>query len=62
MPNKENTAELNKRRSRNALWCLFIGDAPAMPAHWYYNVGNIVKNFDGGIRGYVDPPHPHPES
>ena len=33
-----------------------------MPAHWYYNLDNILKVFDGGIHGYVDPPHPHLES
>ncbi len=33
-----------------------------MPAHWYYRTENIVKDFNGGISGYVDPPHPHPES
>jgi ADP-ribosylglycohydrolase len=50
------------RRLQNALWGLFIGDALAMPAHWYYKLDNIPKVFDGGIRGYVDPPHPHLES
>ena len=62
MDNTHNSIEIKKRRLKNALWGLFIGDALAMPAHWYYNTGNIVKDFDGGIRGYVDPPHPHPES
>jgi hypothetical protein len=33
-----------------------------MPAHWYYNTDNIAKDFDGGLRGYAAPPHPHPES
>ncbi len=54
--------EFRKRRLRNALWGLFIGDALAMPAHWYYNIENIPKAFGGEIRGYVDPPHPHEES
>ena len=51
-----------QQRLRNALWGLFIGDALAMPAHWYYNTDNISSVFDGGVRGYVDPPHPHLES
>jgi ADP-ribosyl-[dinitrogen reductase] hydrolase len=51
-----------RRRLRNALWGLFIGDALAMPAHWYYSLENIRRDFHGGIRGYADPPHPHPES
>jgi len=33
-----------------------------MPAHWFYNINNIAKVFNGGIRNYVDPPHPHLES
>ena len=51
-----------RRRLQNALLGLFIGDALAMPAHWFYNVDNIAKVFDGGIRGYVNSSHPHPES
>jgi ADP-ribosyl-[dinitrogen reductase] hydrolase len=51
-----------KQRIKNALWGLFIGDALAMPAHWYYNVDNIKRDFDGGVTGYVAPPNPHPES
>jgi ADP-ribosyl-[dinitrogen reductase] hydrolase len=56
------TKEIRQRRLRNALWGLFIGDALAMPAHWYYNIENIPMAFNGGIRGYVNPPHPHPDS
>ena len=51
-----------ERRTRNALLGLFIGDALAMPAHWYYKVENIRRDFDGGVTGYADPPNPHPES
>lgn len=51
-----------KIRMENALWGLFIGDALAMPAHWFYNRENIKKTFNGGVTGYTDPPHPHPES
>jgi len=51
-----------KIRIENALWGLFIGDALAMPAHWFYSIENIRKTFDGGVIGYTDPPHPHPES
>ena len=53
--------EFNKRL-QNALWGLFVGDALAMPAHWYYRVDNIHKVFDGGIQDYQAPPHPHLES
>ncbi len=57
-----NSKSTRRRRMCNALWGLFIGDALAMPAHWYYNTANIVKDFDGGVCSYVEPPHPHPES
>jgi len=49
-------------RLQNALWGLFIGDALAMPAHWYYQVDTIKKVFDDGICDYQEPPHPHLES
>lgn len=62
MNHHANTAETRVRRMRNALWGLFIGDALAMPAHWFYSLKNIQQQFDGGIRGYEAPPHPHPES
>ena len=61
MSNKQITIE-SRQRLQNALWGLFIGDALAMPAHWYYRVDNIRKVFDGGIRDYQAPPHPHLES
>lgn len=50
-----------KARVKNALWGLFISDAMCMPAHWYYNLESLKKDF-GTISGYNDPPHPHPES
>ncbi|MDH3591312.1 MAG: ADP-ribosylglycohydrolase family protein [Planctomycetota bacterium] len=55
---------MNRRtaRVRNALWGMFAGDALAMPAHWYYDLGNLRAQFDGGLRGYVAAPHPHPEA
>ncbi len=54
--------DAHRRRMGNALWGLFVADALAMPAHWYYRLDNIEKDFDGGVSGYADPPHPHPES
>ena len=62
MTKNETIKSIRRRRLCNALWCLFIGDALAMPAHWYYNTDNIARDFDGGLRGFADPPHPHPES
>ncbi len=51
-----------RKRIENALWGLFIGDALAMPAHWYYNPDNIKKDFNGGIKTFEAARHPHPES
>ena len=50
-----------KTRVENALWGLFISDALCMPAHWYYRLDYLKKDF-GTIVGYNDAPHPHPES
>jgi len=50
------------RRMRGALWGLFIGDALAMPAHWFYDRENIRKVFAGGVTGFMDAPAAHPES
>jgi ADP-ribosylglycohydrolase len=50
-----------KVRIENALWGLFISDALSMPAHWYYKLESLKRDF-GAINGYNDAPHPHPES
>lgn len=61
-----NTSELllqeRKKRIANALWGLFVADALAMPAHWFYTLETLYDTFNGGLTGYVSPPHPHPES
>lgn len=53
---------MNTTRIKNALWGAFISDAMSMPVHWYYRRKYIYEGFDGGIQGYEDAPHPHPES
>lgn len=35
------SAQVLRERLRGALWALFIGDALAMPAHWYYNRSQV---------------------
>eukprot|EP01060_Flectonema_neradi_P000115 TRINITY_DN10090_c0_g1_i1.p1 TRINITY_DN10090_c0_g1~~TRINITY_DN10090_c0_g1_i1.p1 ORF type:complete len:357 (+),score=51.68 TRINITY_DN10090_c0_g1_i1:49-1119(+) len=41
---------------RGCLTGLFIGDALAMPIHWYYDVMNIKNDFgEGGITKYESP-------
>lgn len=42
-------------RIGGALWGLFIGDALAMPTHWYYGGSGQVARDYGEIRGYVKP-------
>jgi len=51
-----------KQRIINSLWGLFIGDALAMPAHWFYNTANIPKYLDGPVAGYKAPPEIHVEA
>jgi ADP-ribosylglycohydrolase len=56
------TNQLNKAdRMRGALWGMFIGDALAMPVHWYYNIAALWQDF-GQIRNYQSPKVHHPNS
>ena len=48
-------------RIRGALLGLFIGDALAMPVHWYYDTDALQRDY-GKINGYVKPRNPHPDS
>lgn len=45
-----------------ALWGMCIGDALAMPVHWYYNPSDIVKGYGGWLTGYKAPNDRHPSS
>ncbi|RUR30406.1 ADP-ribosylglycohydrolase family protein [Vreelandella andesensis] len=49
-------------RATAALKNLFIGDALAMPAHWFYNVHDIDSAFPNGIKTFEAPPKFHPSS
>lgn len=44
-------------RIAGALWGMHIGDALAMPSHWFYG-GNrqVQQTYGGDISGYVKPP------
>lgn len=42
-------------RVAGALWGMHIGDAIAMPAHWYYGGARQVEGDYGRITGYVKP-------
>lgn len=48
-------------RACGALWGAFIGDALAMPVHWYYDRAALRRDY-GEIRGFVAPRNPHPDS
>lgn len=61
MPPSSPTVATASSRARGALWGQFIGDALAMPAHWYYNTAALRRDY-GTITGYVAPKHPHPDS
>ncbi len=52
--------ELN--RAKAALASLFVGDALAMPVHWYYNPDDIQREFPGGISKLEAAPEFHPSS
>ena len=47
--------------SRGALYGLCIGDALAMPVHWYYNRQALLKDY-GRVTTYLAPRSPHPDS
>lgn len=43
-------------RIGGSLWGLFIGDALAMPTHWFYGgEGQVHQRYGGPIQGYVQP-------
>lgn len=48
-------------RAHGAALGAMIGDALAMPAHWYYNREALQTQF-GTIDRYLDPPPHHPDS
>ncbi|SHO43991.1 ADP-ribosylglycohydrolase family protein [Desulfopila aestuarii] len=48
-------------RLNGALYGMFIGDALAMPVHWYYDT-NALKRDYGIVENYVQPRNPHPDS
>ncbi len=51
-----------RQRANAALQSLFVGDALAMPVHWYYNPMDIYRQFRGGIQNMEAAPAHHPSS
>ena len=46
---------------RDTLYGLYIGDALAMPVHWYYNRQALNRDY-GRVTDYMAPRNPHPDS
>ena len=51
----------NNARVRGALNGMFIGDALAMPVHWYYDTSALRRDY-GKVTLYLTPKNPHPDS
>ncbi len=54
------TADL-RARQKGAILGMFIGDALAMPVHWYYDRRALHRDY-GHVTGYQAPRNPHPDS
>jgi ADP-ribosylglycohydrolase len=51
----------DRDRIKGALYGMFIGDALAMPVHWYYDREALKRDY-GRVTGYLKPENPHPDS
>jgi ADP-ribosylglycohydrolase len=51
----------SRERAEGALWGLFLGDALAMPVHWYYDRAALQRDY-GEVRDLLAPRNPHPGS
>lgn len=57
----DDTTLTTDSRARGALWGQFIGDALAMPVHWYYDTAALRRDY-GTVTDYVAPKQPHTDS
>ena len=48
-------------RCAGSAWGSFIGDALAMPVHWYYDRAALKRDY-GAVRDYMAPRNPHADS
>lgn len=48
-------------RRAGAVWGCLIGDALAMPVHWYHDRAALRRDY-GVVRDYLAPRNPHPDS
>ena len=54
---------VRRSSAKAALSNLFVGDALSMPVHWYYNPGDIVRQFGPmGVQEMHPAPKHHPSS
>jgi hypothetical protein len=44
-------------RLKGALWGMFIGDALAMPVHWYYNTASLKNDYGEGLNYIINTLH-----
>jgi hypothetical protein len=51
----------SEEKRKGSLWGLCIGDALAMPVHWYYNRSALFNDY-GFVTEYLAPCNPHPDS
>jgi ADP-ribosylglycohydrolase len=49
------------QRRTGALMAMFVGDALAMPVHWYYDRRALARDY-GYVTDYLPPRNPHPDS
>lgn len=52
---------MNTKSRNHALLGVLAADALAMPVHWYYDRGALVRDY-GRLSGYVAPKSSHPDS
>jgi ADP-ribosyl-[dinitrogen reductase] hydrolase len=48
-------------RLASLVWGSFVGDALAMPVHWYYDRGALARDY-GVVTDYLAPRNPHSDS
>ena len=61
LSNRRPQPHSDESRCRGAIYGLFIGDALAMPVHWYYDTLALQRDY-GRVTDYVAPKNPHPDS
>jgi len=55
------THQIMTEKRAGCIWGTFIGDALAMPVHWYYDRAALHRDY-GIMRDYCAPRNPHPDS